>query len=158
VTDGLAAPFLNAGMVGTELGGKVKGKVRLPGMSLGGGKGLGGGGGIIKGDKRGTKAAENVDAPAAGFYASIYDLIHVSMTVWVGVAILLVAATMLLVKRSRICHIIFLASMSFTRASVVYLGRVRERERGREFRLVLPRRRLVRCTLYPLQWCEIRFH
>ena len=92
---------------------------------------MGGGGRMIKGDKRGTKAAQNVDAPAAGFYASIYDLIHVSMTVWVGVAILLVAATMLLVKRSLICHIIFLASMSLTRASVVCLARQREGERDR---------------------------
>ena len=45
VTDGRAAPFLQAGVVGAGLGGKVTGMVRLPGMSLGGSKGLGGGGG-----------------------------------------------------------------------------------------------------------------
>lgn len=155
VTDGRAAPFLQAGMVGGGQGGKV----RLPGMSLGGDKGFGGGKGMIKGDKRGTKAAQNVDAPAAGFYASIYDLIHVSMTVWVGVAILLVAATMLLVKRSLICHIVFLPSVSLSAHPLCgWLESERERDREfreREFRVALPRRASVWRTNYPLQWCEL---
>ena len=90
--DGRAAPFLQTGMLGAGQRGKDTGKARLPGMGLGRGK--------MKGGKRGAQQSQDANAPASGFYTSIYDLIHVSMTVWVGAAILLLAGTMLLVKRS----------------------------------------------------------
>jgi len=57
-------------------------------------------GGMRKGKGKVPKDSNKpTDPPARGFYTSIYDLIHVSMTVWVGAALMVFGATLLLIKR-----------------------------------------------------------
>jgi len=57
-----------------------------------------GGMGKVKG-KVPKDSNKPTDPSARGFYASIYDLIHVSMTVWVGAALMVFGATLVLIKR-----------------------------------------------------------
>jgi len=57
-------------------------------------------GGMRKGKGKVPKDSNKpTDPPARGFYTSIYDLIHVSMTVWVGAALMVFGATLVLIKR-----------------------------------------------------------
>lgn len=46
-----------------------------------------------------SEMPSNAETSTGGVYSSISDLIHVSMTVWVGAAILVLASALLLVKR-----------------------------------------------------------
>jgi len=75
--------------------GKPLGMGSLSGMRAGG-MGMG---------KASQSAPSRVDdektgsAAGGGFYSSIYDLIHVSMSVWVGAGLMVLGATLLLVKR-----------------------------------------------------------
>jgi hypothetical protein len=90
-SDGAGRQFLESGM----LGGRSS---QGPGALGGRGSGAAGVGAGVKRVKP-VAAQLPSDAAGGGWYSSVYELIHVSMPVWVGAAILVVAATLLLVKR-----------------------------------------------------------
>jgi hypothetical protein len=81
-----AGPFRDAG--GNEVG------------VAGGLGGLGAGGGSKGKDRKGGRGKGGEVDGAAGGLRSIYDFIHMSMSVWVGAALMIFGATLLLAKRS----------------------------------------------------------